>query len=180
MPTFTTSMRGERLFRRGKDNEPVGRISYSPRRWRGTELRGDDGVECADVDFTRQQLRVQRSEWKGSVTVRKGGRSRRVPMMSRLAAALRAHWNLRGRRVLTRKDGRPLLRRSSRYSSGRQPGGEPEKRGVRALAFVLFAPRDARSTHTGDSGARWTQGHHDHAALHALEPGGSRQRDPIA
>lgn len=70
-------------------------------------------LEWTDVDFTRQKLQVQRSEWKwkGKVTVPKGGRSRRVPMTSRLAEALRDHRHLRGPRVLCQQDGRPLTQK---------------------------------------------------------------------
>lgn len=82
-------------------------------------LGGEAGLRCGemmalewtDVDFNRQRLQVQRSEWKGKVTVPKGGRSRRVPMTSRLAEALRDHRHLRGPRVLTQEDGRPLTQK---------------------------------------------------------------------
>jgi integrase len=82
-------------------------------------LGGEAGLRCGemmalewtDVDFTRQQLQVQRSEWKGRVTVPKGGRSRRVPMTNRLAGALRDHRHLRGTRVLSQQDGRPLTQK---------------------------------------------------------------------
>jgi integrase len=68
-------------------------------------------LEWTDIDFTRQQLQVQRSEWKGKVTVPKGGRSRRVPMTNRLAGALRDHRHLRGTRVLSQQDGCPLTQK---------------------------------------------------------------------
>lgn len=82
-------------------------------------LGGEAGLRCGemmalewtDVDFTRQQLQVQRSEWKGKVTVPKGGRLRRVPMTSRLAEALRDHRHLRSPRVLCQRDGSPLTQK---------------------------------------------------------------------
>jgi len=37
-------------------------------------------LEWRDVDLGKRQLCVQRSEWKGHVTVPKGGRLRYVPM----------------------------------------------------------------------------------------------------
>jgi len=43
---------------------------------------------------------VQRSEWRGLVTVPKSGRLRYVPMTARLASALREHRHLRGPRVI--------------------------------------------------------------------------------
>lgn len=82
-------------------------------------LGGDAGLRCGemmalewtDVDFSRRQLRVQRSEWKGKVTVPKGGRPRSVPMTTRLAEALKAHKHIRGPRVLCQKDGKPLTQK---------------------------------------------------------------------
>ena len=58
-----------------------------------------------DVDLGKRQICVQRSEWKGHVTVPKGGRLRYVPMTVRLATALKEHRHLRGVRVLTQRDG---------------------------------------------------------------------------
>ncbi|HTU99359.1 MAG TPA: tyrosine-type recombinase/integrase, partial [Luteitalea sp.] len=47
-------------------------------------------LQWTDVDFTRRQLRVARSEWHGHLTATKGGRARYVPLTRRLEAALRA------------------------------------------------------------------------------------------
>ncbi|MBP7146456.1 MAG: site-specific integrase [Acidobacteria bacterium] len=85
-------------------------------------LGGEAGLRCGemmalewtDVDTTRRQLQVERSEWKGKVTVPKGGRSRIVPMTSRLAAALTAHRHLRGPRVLCQPDGQSLTQKMVR------------------------------------------------------------------
>src|SRR5207245_2300519 len=71
-------------------------------------LGGEAGLRCGemialewgDVDLGKRQLCVQRSEWRGHVTVPKGGRLRYVPLTIRLAAALREHRHLRGARVL--------------------------------------------------------------------------------
>ena len=79
-------------------------------------LGGEAGLRCgeiaalewADVDLQKRQLCVQRSEWKGHVTVPKGGRLRYVPMTNRLATALREHRHLRTRRVLCQEDGTSL------------------------------------------------------------------------
>ncbi|MGH9463533.1 MAG: tyrosine-type recombinase/integrase, partial [Vicinamibacteria bacterium] len=54
-------------------------------------LGGDAGLRCGemmalewtDIDFSRRMLHVTRSEWRGEVTVPKGGRSRR-PLTTRL------------------------------------------------------------------------------------------------
>jgi integrase len=82
-------------------------------------LGGEAGLRCgemmalewSDVDLTKRQLRVQRSDWKGHVTATKGGRVRFVPLTVRLTAALTAHRHLRGRRVLCQPDGSPLTQK---------------------------------------------------------------------
>jgi integrase len=82
-------------------------------------LGGEAGLRCgemmalewADVDLGKRQVCVQRSAWKGQVTVPKGGRLRYVPMTLRLAAALRKHRHLRGPHVLCADDGTPLTQR---------------------------------------------------------------------
>src|SRR5581483_1227860 len=79
-------------------------------------LGGEAGLRCgemmalewSDVDFTKRQICVQRSEWKGHVGVPKGGRLRYVPMTVRLTAALRQHRHLRAARVLCLADGSSL------------------------------------------------------------------------
>jgi integrase len=68
-----------------------------------TLLGGDAGLrlgeivalEWTDIDFARNVLHVQRAEWRGVVDKPKGGKTRLVPMTSRLAAALKAHRHLR-------------------------------------------------------------------------------------
>jgi integrase len=80
-------------------------------------LGGDAGLRCgeiialewADVDLRKRQLCIQRSEWRGHVTVPKGGRLRYVPMTTRLAAALGDHRHLKAARVLCQRDGAPLI-----------------------------------------------------------------------
>jgi integrase len=80
---------------------------------------GDAGLRCGemmalewtDVDFSRRQVHVWHSEWKGKVTVPKGGPPRSVPMTARLAEALKAHKHMRGPRVLCQSDGKPLTQK---------------------------------------------------------------------
>ncbi len=80
-------------------------------------LGGDAGLRCGeiialewgDVDLRKRQLCIQRSEWRGHVTVPKGGRLRYVPMTTRLASALRDHRHLKAPRVLYQRDGSPLI-----------------------------------------------------------------------
>lgn len=79
-------------------------------------LGGEAGLRCGemmalewqDVDLQKRQLCVQRSDWKGHVTVPKGGRLRYVPLTIRLATALRDHRHLRSPRVLCQADGSAL------------------------------------------------------------------------
>jgi integrase len=86
-------------------------------------LGGEAGLRCgemmalewADVDLPKRQLCIQRSEWKGQVTVPKGGRLRYVPMTARLATALREHRHLKGGRVLCEGDGTPARRHQIQY-----------------------------------------------------------------
>jgi integrase len=68
-------------------------------------------LEWADVDLGKRQLSVQRSDWKGHLTMPKGGRLRYVPLTVRLASALREHRHLRGGRVLCQDNGTPLTQR---------------------------------------------------------------------
>ena len=82
-------------------------------------LGGEAGLRCGevmalewtDVDLPKRQIRVQRSDWKGQVTAPKGGRTRVVPMTSRLASAMQAHRHLRGVRVLCQDEGKPLTQK---------------------------------------------------------------------
>jgi integrase len=71
-------------------------------------LGGDAGLrsgemtalEWSDIDFRQGFITVARSEWKKQVTLPKGGRTRKVPMTTALAAALQKLRHLRGPRVL--------------------------------------------------------------------------------
>jgi integrase len=47
-----------------------------------------------DIDFTRRILTVNRRDWRGRLGSPKGGRIRRVPLTTRLVAALKAHRHL--------------------------------------------------------------------------------------
>jgi len=85
-------------------------------------LAGDAGLrageimalEQADIDWTHGLITVQRSEWRGNVTVPKGGRSRRVPITQRLRSALLASRHLRGPRVFYRPEGEHVRARTLR------------------------------------------------------------------
>jgi len=62
-------------------------------------------LERSDVDFKRNLITVRQSDWKGQITAPKSGKARRVPMTSRLTAALNAIRHLRGPRVLYQREG---------------------------------------------------------------------------
>ena len=96
-------------------------------------LGGEAGLRCGemmalewtDVDLHKRQLCVARSEWKGHVTMPKGGRLRYVPLTRRLTEALREARHLRGPRVLcdaagpaAHAEGRPgAVRRAARRAN---------------------------------------------------------------
>jgi len=61
-------------------------------------------LEWSDVDLGKRQLCIQRSAWRGHVTVPDSGRLRYVPLTIRLAAAVRKHRHLRSALVLCQQD----------------------------------------------------------------------------
>jgi integrase len=61
------------------------------------------GLEWRDVNFENRQLCIQRSEWRGHITVPKGGRIMHVPMTHRLSKALALFSEDRRGRVLVHK-----------------------------------------------------------------------------
>jgi integrase len=90
-------------------------------------LGGEAGLRCgemmalewSDIDLSKRQICVQRSEWKGLVTTTKGGRLRYVPLTLRLSAGLREHRHHRGTRVLCQPDGSPLTQKIVQDHVGR-------------------------------------------------------------
>src|SRR5262249_49467663 len=67
-------------------------------------------LEWGDVDLTKRQLCVRRSDWNGQVGTPKGGRLRFVPLTRRLTAALAEHRHLRSKRVLCQGNRTSLTR----------------------------------------------------------------------
>jgi integrase len=90
-----------------------------PQAYLAVLLGGEAGLRCgeimalewSDVDLQKRQLCVARSEWKGHVTMPKGGRLRYVPLTKRLTDALRDSRHLRGARVLCDAEGKPLTQK---------------------------------------------------------------------
>jgi integrase len=70
-------------------------------------LRGGEiiALEWPNVDLQKRQLCVAQSEWRGHVTMPKGGRLRYVPLTRRLAEALHHARHLRSARVLCEGNG---------------------------------------------------------------------------
>ena len=151
-------------------------------------LGGEAGLRCGeimalewtDIDFAKRQLTVARSEWKGHVTMPKGGRIRYVPLTRRLTEALRAARHLRGQRVLCDSEGQAAHAEghASDGAAGRS-AGERQARTSHPAALVLFSPGDAWRASTGHSGTGRTPGPGHDAALHAPEPGGARRGDSV-
>lgn len=79
-------------------------------------LGGDAGLRCgeilalqwSDVDLTRRQLTIARSDWRGHVSGTKSERVRHVLLTMQLAHALQAHRHLRGTWVVCQPNGEPL------------------------------------------------------------------------
>lgn len=108
------------------------------------------------------RLCVVQSEWKGHVTMPKGGRIRYVPLTKRLTEALRGARHLRGPRVLCDSEGKSLtqkvlqvmVRRVGRRANVRSGlhilrhtfGWHLEMRGAPARAIQKFAGHQDLST----------------------------------
>ena len=135
-------------------------------------LGGEAGLRCGemmalelrDVDPTKPQLCIQRSDWNGQVTSPKGGRLRCVPLTVRLAAALREHRHLRGPRVLCHDDGTPLTRQQVQYRVKRAAIKANVREGVHILRHTFCshlamrgAPARAIQELAGHSGLGVTQ-----------------------
>jgi excisionase family DNA binding protein len=83
-------------------------------------LGGEAGLRCGEiialewssVDLQKRQLCVAQSEWKGHVTMPKGGRLRYVPLTRRLTEALQAARHLRGKRVLCDREGKSVTQKA--------------------------------------------------------------------
>jgi hypothetical protein len=127
-------------------------------------------LEWTEIDLHKRQLSVTRSEWKGHVTIPKGGRLRYVPLTKRLTDALRAARHLRGSRVLCDSEGQPLTQKVIQVMVRRAARRANVKPGVQhPAAHVLFASGDAWSARASHPGTCRTSGSRDDAAVHAPE-----------
>ena len=137
-------------------------------------------LEWGDVDLTKRQLCVRRSDWNGQVGTPKGGRQRYVPLTRRLTAALAEHRHLRSKRVFCQDDRTPFTRQivqNRMILAARRANVRP---GVHILRHVLLAPLDARGAAEGDPGARRACGSDHDPALHAPQSGSPRRGDQPA
>jgi integrase len=143
-------------------------------------LGGDAGLRCGemmalewtDIDLKKRQMCIQRSEWKGHVTVPKGGRLRYVPLTVRLTDALRQHRHLKSNRVLCSTDGSPLTQRLLQGLVARAARGAGLKNvGVHILRHTFCSHSDEGCGSTGDSGTRGPSGPLNDPALHARQSG---------
>jgi integrase len=83
-------------------------------------LAGDAGLrsgeiralEWSSIDWSRRRLTVERSEYRGHVTLPKHNKIRTLPMTTRLAKVLREHQHEDGPRVLYLDDGATLTRKT--------------------------------------------------------------------
>jgi integrase len=147
-------------------------------------LRSDEmtALEWTDIDSRQQLLTVARSEWKGHVTLPKGGRARKVPMTTALAAALQKLKRLRGPRVLWADRGGDGTQKVLRtWMAAQKRAGLKDNGGVHILRHtLLFALGHARRTGDGHQGARRARQPGHNAAVHAPLARGQGQRDPAA
>ena len=94
-------------------------------------------LEWTDIDLNKRQLCVARSDWKGHVTVTKGGKSRYVPLTKRLTEALRQARHLRGTRVLSDNKGHPLTQKVVQVMMRRAARKANVKQGVHILRHTF-------------------------------------------
>ncbi len=113
--------------------------------WLVVLLGGDAGLRCgemmalewSDVDLAKRQLCVARSDWKGHVTMPKGGRLRYVPLTKRLTEALREARHLRGKRVLCDETGKGLTQKVVQVITRRTARRANVKPGVHILRHTF-------------------------------------------
>jgi len=62
-------------------------------------------LEWTDIDFKNGLLTVMRNDWRGSIGAPKSGRDRKIPLTTRVTAALKAIRHLKGKLVFCWGDG---------------------------------------------------------------------------
>jgi hypothetical protein len=136
-------------------------------------------LEWTDIDFAKRQLTVARSEWKGHVTMPKGGRLRYVPITRRLTEALREARHLRGPRVLCDGTGKALTQKVVQVLVRRTARRANVKPGIHILRHSFCSHLAMWGASKSHPGTRRTPGPGHDAALHAPEPGGARRSNQV-
>jgi hypothetical protein len=133
-------------------------------------------LDQADCDTKRGLLHVRRSEWKGQVTLPKGGRERQVIMTERLKAALT--WNRR-QGALARRRPRAGHRGAPREvdaAGAAASRAEGHRRASHPAPHLLLSAGDGGRAHPRHQGAGGPPEPHHDDALHAPQPGGEVRR----
>lgn len=108
-------------------------------------LGGEAGLRCGEiialewsnVDLQKRQLCVAQSEWKGHVTMPKGGRLRYVPLTRRLTDALQSARHLRNKRVLCDRDGKSVTQKIVQVAVRRAARRTNVKPGIHVLRHTF-------------------------------------------
>ena len=108
-------------------------------------LGGEAGLRCGEiialewsnVDLQKRQLCVAQSEWKGQVTMPKGGRLRYVPLTRRLTEALQNARHLRNKRVLCDRDGKSVTQKIVQVAARRAARRANVKPGIHILRHTF-------------------------------------------
>jgi site-specific recombinase XerD len=94
-------------------------------------------MEWTDVNLSKRQLTVARSERRGHVTTTKGGRVRCLSLTVRFGAALREARHLTGARVLCDRSGLPLTQKEVQVTMRRVGRNAQLKAGVHILRHTF-------------------------------------------
>lgn len=108
-------------------------------------LGGEAGLRCGEImalewpniDLQKRQLCVAQSEWKGHVTMPKGGRLRYVPLTRRLADALQGARHLRSQRVLCDREGQSATQKVIQVTVRRAARRANVKPGIHILRHTF-------------------------------------------
>jgi integrase len=102
-------------------------------------LRRGELVALEQSDINHNAVTVQRSEWEGKVGTTKGGKSRRIPLTSRLAEAIAEVRHLRGKRLLWQTNGRKVqvTTLQSWLETACRRAGLPESRNLHKLRHTF-------------------------------------------
>lgn len=123
----------------------VGAISMGPEPYAAILSGGEAGlrrgeiIAADDTDIFAGAINIRRNEWRGHIGTTKGGKSRRVPLTRRLAAALQANKHQRKGRLFRKPNGRPLriATLQSWLETACRRAGLPETRNIHKLRHTF-------------------------------------------